>query len=430
MRHNTEHSPFGALDTVILSRPTPLQPTATLSQVDIVANTTLLKAAPKTLADTSMSALCAQKCILPDSVGDLRSPMTPQVLPTPVKIDKLLRWLEGYDKIKTKYLEIGFLEGFRLGFNGVLNKKQPPNLKSALDLPEVTKEKIIKEIRANRVEGPFDLPPKSNLHISIIGLQPKKVEGEYRLIHHLSYPEGLSVNDGIDQTYKSVQYQSIDDAISAIKWLGKGCYMAKTDIKSAFRLIPVHPSDHYLLGFCWQEQYYFDKCLPMGCSSSCKIFEEVSCALQWVACHGWQLGIPAVIHVLDDFLFLAPSKSMAFVSLQKFLCLCQEVGIPIANEKTEGPARTLTFLGIELDSIMMQASLASEKVQRCIELINPLIQQKKVKLKELQSIIGTLNFACSVVRPGRTFLRINLTIGVSKPFHHIRVNKEVKADLS
>ena len=63
-------------------------------------------------------------------------------------------------------------------------------------------------------------------------------------------------------------------------------------------------------------------------------------------------------------------------------------------------------------------------------MINPLIQQKKVKLKELQSIIGTLNFACSVVRPGRTFLRrlINLTIGVSKPFHHIRVNKEVKAD--
>ena len=148
-----------------------------------------------------MSALCVQKCLLPDSVGDLRFPMTPQVLPTPIKIDKLLRWLEGYDKVKTKYLEIGFSEGFRLGFNGVLNKKQHHNLKSALDLPEVTKEKIIKEIRANRVEGPFDLPPKSNLHISPIGLQPKKVEGEYRLIHHLSYPEGLCVNDGIDQTY-------------------------------------------------------------------------------------------------------------------------------------------------------------------------------------------------------------------------------------
>ena len=41
-----------------------------------------------------------------------------------------------------------------------LIKKQPPNLKSALDLPEVTKEKIIKEIRVNRVKGPFDSPPK------------------------------------------------------------------------------------------------------------------------------------------------------------------------------------------------------------------------------------------------------------------------------
>ena len=167
----------------------------------------------------------------------------------------------------------------------------------------------------------------------------------------------------------------------------------------------------------------------MGCSSSCQIFEEISSALQWVATH--KLGMPAVVHVLDDFLFIAPSKTMAYECLQKFLLLCQDIGIPIANEKTEGPAQVMTFLGIELDSVNMQATLPLEKVEKCMKLIEPLLDVNKVKLRDLQCLIGTTNFACSVVRPGRTFLRrlINLTIGVEKPFYHIRLTREVKADL-
>ena len=121
---------------------------------------------------------------------------------------------------------------------GVL-MKNVQTLETALEMPEIT------ESRANRIEGPFVSPPFQNLHISPIGLQPKKNLGEFRLIHHLSYPRGLSVNDGILPELKSVSYQSIDDAVSAIKWMGQGCYMAKTDIKSAFRLVPVHPSDHF-----------------------------------------------------------------------------------------------------------------------------------------------------------------------------------------
>ena len=64
-------------------------------------------------------------------------------------------------------------------------------------MPEITEEKILKKSRANRIEGPFVSPPFQNLHISPIGLQPKKTLGEFRLIHHLSYPQGLSVTDGI-----------------------------------------------------------------------------------------------------------------------------------------------------------------------------------------------------------------------------------------
>ena len=77
--------------------------------------------------------------------------------------------------------------------------------------------------------------------------------------------------------------------------------MAKTDLRNAFRLIPVSPQDYKLLSFSWQGGYYFDRCVNMGGSSSCKIFEAVSSALQWIAEHKFDCS--NMVHILDDFFF-------------------------------------------------------------------------------------------------------------------------------
>lgn len=80
----------------------------------------------------------------------------------------------------------------------------------------------------------------------------------------------------------------------------------------------------------------------------------------------------------------------------------------------------------------MESRLPMEKVNQIFTLLQTFSKRKKVTLKELQSLLGLLNFACSVVYAGRTFLRrlYDLTCGISKPYHKIRLTKEARADLT
>lgn len=263
-----------------------------------------------------------------------------------------------------------------------------------------------------------------------MGVVPKKVPSEFRLIHHLSFPKGASVNDGIPHEHTSVHYATIDGAIELIKRAGPGCFLTKTAIKNAFQIIPIHPDDYGLLGMQWRGLYYYDRCMPMGCSSSCLTFETFSTAVEWVA-HN-KLNIDYILHLLDDFLLVAPSEHLCQQQLDLFWSLCSYVGIPIAPEKTSGPATSMSFADIELDSILLEARLPMEKIEKCVSLISEFSRRKKVTLKEIQSLVGLLNFACSVIRPGRAFLRrlIDLTVGVRMPNHCIRLNREVKEDLN
>ena len=67
----------------------------------------------------------------------------------------------------------------------------------------------------------------------------------------------------------------------------------------------------------------------------------------------------------------------------------------------------------------------------CRLMLHNFYTRRTVTLKELQSLIGLLNFACTVVAPGRVFLRrlIDLTKGIQKPHHHIRLLKGAKSEI-
>lgn len=102
----------------------------------------------------------------------------------------------------------------------------------------------------------------------------------------------------------------------------------------------------------------------------------------------------------------------------------------IKQSKTVLPCTSLTFFGIELDSAVMEKRLPQDKLRKVRHLIQTYKARKTVRLQELQSIIGLLNFACSVVIPGRPFLKrlCDLTIGLTRPYHHRHLNSEARAD--
>ena len=345
---------------------------------------------------------------------------------------RLKQLLAGYNPTSTQYLFTGFTHGFRIG---CLDIPPPsagtvPNLLSARVFPKIIEQKISKELAANRIRGPYNTAPKlSNFRICPLGVVPKKAPGEYRMIHHLSYPENGSINDFIPRDFSTVHYASIEDAIRFIKMGEETTFLAKVDIESAFRIIPVSPLDSPLLGFQWDGKYYMDAVLPMGCSSSCAIVEEFSTALEWIA--KTKLGITEVVHVIDDFLIMARSPGKCAHDLHAFRAMCKELGVPLAPDKTMGPSTCIPFLGITLDTVLLEARLPEDKLAKARHLLREFLGRQKVTLRELQSLIGVLNFACSVIVPGRAFLRrlIDLTMGIRRPHHHVRLTREVKLDL-
>ncbi len=323
----------------------------------------------------------------------------------------------------------GINNGVRIGYSGSHETLTAPNLRSAFQNSHIIDKELQQELEAGHILGPFIHKPFPNLHCSGLGAVPKK-NGKWRVIMHLSAPHGSSINDHISRDDFSLTYSSVDDAVRIVMRLGKGARMAKTDLQSAFRMVPVHPDDWDRLGIFWQGRYFVDTRLPFGLRSAPFLFNQYADALLWILQQNY--GIHHSIHYLDDYFFAAPpNSSLCQVHIVQFLTACQRLGIPVAMDKLEGPTTCLTFLGILLDSTNQQLRLPDQKLQELRAIISSWLARRKTSKRKLLSIIGKLVFAARVVPAGRLFLRrlIDLASRARKLHHRIRLTREARADL-
>ena len=326
----------------------------------------------------------------------------------------------------------GIAQGFRVGFDyskGVL-KSASRNLNCALQHKEVVDEYLQKELAQHRISGPFLKKEVSRVNISRFGVIPKSHQPDkWRLIVDLSFPRGHSVNDGISKPLCSLSYITVDDAIEEICKSGPECLLAKIDIKSAFRLIPVHLADRHLLGMEWRESVYIDNCLPFGLRSAPKLFNLLADLLLWIA---KSRGVSFSIHYLDDFLTIGPAaSSICQQNLDIFKSTCCELGVPLALEKVDSPTTCLTFLGIVLDTCSMEIRLPSEKLTRIQREVSSWLQKRSATKRQILSLIGLLQHATKVVRQGRTFVTrmYKVAAKVKELSYYTRLSKEFKSDL-
>ena len=237
------------------------------------------------------------------------------------------------------------------------------------------------------------------------------------MIVNLSAPDGYSVNDGIVKEMASLSYVTVE-AIAArvLKPL-----MAKMDIKQAYRNIPVHPQDRVLLGMLWEGQVYLDATLPFGLRSAPLIFTVVADTLQWIM---EQRGGSNLAHYIDDFITLGAPGSQECGRNQRIMHeTCNETGFPYEPEKDEGPATTISFTGVELDSVAMELQLPPEKLARLKSALESWRGRKACRKRELLSLIGVLAHACKVVRSGRPFLR-RLSMSARRLEQFVRLNRK------
>ena len=335
------------------------------------------------------------------------------------------------DRKFVRYILQGIHDGFRIGFDGskpVGSARK--NMMSAIEHPGVVSDYLKKEMERGVLLGPFEKVLVPRVVTSRFGVIPKSGQnGKWRLIVDLSYPEGGSVNDGISSNWCSLNYVRVDNVVKRLLELGVGAEMAKLDVKSAYRIVPVHPSDRYLLGMMWDGKVFVDAALPFGLRSAPKIFNALADAVQWMA---EQQGIDDIWHYLDDFITCAAAGSgECAANLQLLQDLCDYLGIPLATEKVEGPSTCLTFLGIEIDTVVGEVRLPQAKLVALCQALEEWQDKKRCKKRDLLSIAGKLQHASSVVRSGRTFVRrlFDLSTRVSKPDHHVKLNTGARSDL-
>lgn len=316
--------------------------------------------------------------------------------------------------------------GFRIVDNvEVIKEVYCTNYKSATTGP--IRDEVEKQILEEIAKGNYVVSSQKPPIVSSLGAIIKS-SGKVRLIHDCSRPAGLSVNCYAQAFH--FKYTTLDKAVSLIPQNG---YMAKIDLSSAYRSVPIHPDCFKFTGLSWNfdnakcATFLVDTRLPFGASTAPGIFQRLSDSItRYMSRSGYN-----VISYLDDFLIIDAHEDKCQRAFALLLNILQQLGFSINWQKVVKPSQLITFLGVEINSVTESLSLPIEKLNELKSELCLWKVKKKATKKELQQLIGKLNWAARVIRGGRTFLRriIDIMCTLKRPNHHARLCNSAKEDI-
>ena len=324
--------------------------------------------------------------------------------------------IELLDSLLKDYHDWEIVEWLKFGFPISYDRFRPDpvpnnvNHKGAECFPSVIDEYVEKELREGSTMGPFMIPPfLSRNGISPLSTREKRGSSDRRVIMDLSFRHNTSVNDGISRdnymgTPISLRYPSIDTLAARVAQLGPSCALFKLDLARYFRQIPVCPLDYSLLGWRWRNLLFYDKSMPMGLRSAAYVAQRISSSIVYI--HS-QMGYFS-INYLDDFGSAEPWNLVwdSFNALRRIL---QQVGLKESTQKAVLPTTKLTFLGVFFDTDKMTLEVSKDRIAETIFEIEKWERRSMFTRKNLESLIGKLQFISNCVRGSRVFISRLLT---------------------
>ncbi len=329
-----------------------------------------------------------------------KPPLTnfPSLLRSSAWVDLLLK----YPAALKIHLPMILCFGAELGYKGPLDAFiLSDNLASDLKDPPIIDKKLTKDLALGRVvEVEKPTPP---FICSPLGLVPNH-DGSWRKIHHLSHPRGESVNDHILDREGGLRYTRFQEVLQLVIQAGRDSIILKRDVNDAFRKIPMAPYYQWLLGFRWCRKFYKETCLSFGLATTLFIFNLFTEALHWIIVSFLRC---VICHYLHDFIaiFKAKEASMKRIKAEAkaYIWLIDLLSMA-RNESKDRESIAIDVFGIEVDTSKFTARLPKEKLEKAKNTSSKILEQKSVRLIDIQLLVKFLSFCSQAVRLGRVFM--------------------------
>ena len=174
------------------------------------------------------------------------------------------------------------------------------------------------------------------------------------------------------------------------------------DLKDAYFHVSILPRHRPFLRFAFEGRAFQYKVLPFGLSLSPRVFTKVAeAALAPLRERGIR-----ILNYLDDWLVIAHSQELVCKHRDVVLNHLAHLGFRVNWEKSKlAPVRSISFLGIQLDSVAMSARLSPERAQSVLSCIQKLSRSPTVPLKQFQRLLGHMASAAAVTPLGLMHMR-------------------------
>lgn len=310
----------------------------------------------------------------------------------PFKAGRLAQYVSRWKKMRAPGFILQIISGYRIPFR----QKPPlitPHLKSdrrrTLESDEMTM--IIRQMKQQGVLQVVALSPS---FLSPLFLIPKS-DGTHRPIFNLRMLN-LFV---LTERFRLINMYRVPDFLQMQDW------MCKVDLSQAYFNLPIAQSHRRFLRLLYKDELLEMTCLPFGLSTAPKVF---ACLTNWIAQTLREKGIRIIVY-LDDFLIAHQNPYVVTQHVKLLLESLEFLGFQINYGKSVlVPQKQITYLGIVWHTWENYKKLPAEKSTAVIKKSSHVLETGDISLKELQSLVGLLNFASFVIPRGRLNHRATL----------------------